>query len=381
MEGCSIGFSLASLGTTNIAIIDRDTVGSGGTGKSAGIVRCHHGVPEIAALAFASLQVFENAAEILGEGVDFRQVGYLIGIGQDNLEPFRASLAAQRELGIQTDDVNADQVAELWPTAYLDDFAAFAFEPRGGYADGYMTAQAYASATRRMGARVTQGAAVAAVEVSAGRVTGVTLASGDRVAAGTVVVAAGAWSVPLLRPLGIDLPISPQYVEEVFIDPGQDLGECPVFSDLVSKQYVVQRGHELLFGDSSGTLRSIDDPDVYPSHAEGAAVERVAEKATHRFPGFADPAVTNTLTGMIDTTPDSNPVISETAIQGLYVAAGFSGHGFKIAPAVGRLMADLILDGKSSNPQVAAEKFRLGRFAEGDLLISRFPYAGAAKIR
>jgi glycine/D-amino acid oxidase-like deaminating enzyme len=120
---------------------------------------------------------------------------------------------------------------------------------------------------------------------------------------------------------------------------------------------------------------------VYPHHADWAAIDRVVEKALHRFPGFADPSVVTSMTGMIDTTPDSNPVISATEIEGLYIAAGFSGHGFKIAPAVGRLAADLILDGESSDPQVPVERFRLGRFAEGDLLLSRFPYVGMSKIR
>jgi len=381
VEGCSIGYALASSGTTSVTIIDRDTVGSGGTGRSAGIIRCHYGVAEIASLALASLEVFENATELLGEDIDFRQVGYVVGVGEDNLAAFRASLAAQRELGVTTDEISADEVSTMWPTAYLDDVAAFAFEPRGGYADAYATAQAFAGATLRHGGRLLQSRPVAAVDVSAGRVSGVTLRTGEHVAAGTVVVAAGAWSVPLLRPLGIDLPIQPQYVEEVLIDPGQDLGGSPVFSDLVSKQYAVPQGREVLCGDSSGDLRSIDDPDEYPNRADWAAIDRAVAKATHRFPGFASPAVVTSVTGMIDTTPDFNPIMSSTGIDGLYLAAGFSGHGYKIAPAVGRFVADLILHGTSSHPLVPAETFHLDRYAAGELLQSRFPYVGAAKIR
>jgi glycine/D-amino acid oxidase-like deaminating enzyme len=196
-----------------------------------------------------------------------------------------------------------------------------------------------------------------------------------------VVVAASAWSAKLLRPHGIELPITPYMVQEVLIDPGQPLGRCPVFSDMVSKQYVHQRGHELLFGDSGGFERPIPDPDVYPAHASDEAVERCAEKAMHRFPGITDPSVLTTSTGMIDVTPDWNPILSATGIDGLFVAAGFSGHGFKISPAVGRLVADLVLDGVSSIPDVKLDAFRLSRFEEGDLLLSRFPYSGASKIR
>lgn len=381
VEGCSTAYALATSGTTNVQVIERDAVGSGGTGRSAGIVRCHYGVPQVAALARASLDVFEKADELLGASVGFEQVGYVVGIGAENLEPFRASIAAQQAMGIDTGEIGHDEVARMWPTAYLDDFAAFTYEPRGGYADGYATANAFIGAARRLGVGLTQGTAVTAIEVTGGAVTGVRLADGELVPTGTVVVAANAWSVPLLQPLGIDLPVTPYLVQEVVVEPGGDLGACPVFSDLVSKQYVHQRGHELLFGDSGGFERPIPDPDVYPAHAADAAVERCVEKVMHRFPGLPEPSVRTTSTGMIDVTPDWNPILSATGIDGLFVATGFSGHGFKIAPAVGRLMADLVLDGTSSIPGVAADDFRLSRFDDGALLLSSFPYTGASKIR
>jgi len=381
VEGCSTAFALAEAGTTNVTVLERDAIGSGGTGRSAGIVRCHYGVPEVAALARESLEVFEHAGDILGADVGFEQVGYLVAIGEDNLEPFRASIAAQQALGIETGEISHADAQALWPTAQLEDVAAIAYEPRGGYADGYATAHAFAAAARRWGATVRQGSAVVAIGTSGGAVSGVTLADGTRVATRTVVVAASAWSVPLLRPLAIDLPITPYAVQEVLIDPGQDLGRCPVLSDMVSKQYVHQRGHELLFGDSGGFERPIDDPDRYPGHASDEAVERCAEKALHRFPGIAEPTVRTTSTGMIDVTPDWNPILSATHVEGLFVAAGFSGHGFKIAPAVGRLMAGIVLGTGSANPDVATDAFRLSRFEGGELLLSRYPYTGASKIR
>ncbi|MCV2393828.1 FAD-binding oxidoreductase [Actinotalea sp. M2MS4P-6] len=381
VEGLSTAHALATSGVTNVVVVDRDAIASGGTGRSAGIVRCHYGVPEIAALARESLTVFSEAEERLGSPVGFEQVGYLVGIGEDNLAAFRASLAAQQALGIDTGEVGHDVAAALWPVAELDDFASFAFEPQGGYADGYATAHAFAGSARSLGTTVTQGTAVASIEVRGDAVTGVRLADGTGIATDAVVVAASAWSVPLLSPLGIELPITPYLVQEVLIDPGVDLGARPVFSDMVSKQYVHQRGHELLFGDSGGFERPIPDPDRYPTHAEDAAIERCAEKALHRFPGIADPSVKTTSTGMIDVTPDWNPIISATGIDGLFVAAGFSGHGFKIAPAVGRLMADIVLGRPSSVPDVPTETFRLSRYDEGAPVLSKFPYVGASKIR
>lgn len=381
--GATTAHALVERGITDITILERDAVGSGGTGKSAGIVRCHYGVSSVCALAVASLPFFENAREILGAEIGFEQVGYLVGVGDENVDPFRASLANQRRLGVDTGEIGQDKVAELWPQAYLDDFATFCFEPRGGYADGYATAQALAASLRGRGVAIRQGIAVTAVQSAAGKVTGVLLAGGEIVPADAVVIAAGAWSVPLLRPLGIDLPIQPMLIQEVMIDPGIDLGAPPVFSDLVSKQYVHLRNGEMLFGNSSGegATRPIDDPDVYPSHASNAAIEATAEKALHRFPGIEEPRVSTTSTGMVDDTPDSNPIISGTDYDGLFVVAGMSGHGFKTSPAIGRMAADLVLDGVTSIPNVRTEDFRLSRFSEGDLLVSPYAYRGAAGIR
>lgn len=381
--GTGIAHQLLNRGIRDITVFERDSVGSGGTGKSAGIVRCHYGVSAIAALALASLDFFENAREILGADIGFEQVGYLVGVGEDNTEPFRASLANQQSLGIDTGEISHDEVATMWPDAYLDDFATFCFEPRGGYGDGYATAQALASSIRSRGATIRQGTPVSGIVTSGEKVTGVQLADGSIEYADTVVLAAGPWSIPLAAGIGIELPISTAYVQEVLIDPGESLGAPPVFSDLVSKQYVHLRGSEMLFGNSSGgkALTPVEDPDVYPSRASNEVVELVAEKAMHRFPGIADPRISTTYTGVLDTTPDNNPIISATGIGGFYLATGMSGHGFKIAPGLAQMTAELILDGQTSIPNVDVRQFRLSRFEENQLMVSPFLYRGAAPIR
>ncbi|MGY1722640.1 NAD(P)/FAD-dependent oxidoreductase [Blastococcus sp. SYSU DS0533] len=382
LEGTSIAWSLARRGVTDVIVCERDTVGSGGTGKSSGIVRCHYGVSSLAAMATRSLELFENAAEILGDDVGFRQTGYVVGVGEANVDALRASLANQRAVGVQTEEIDRAEVGRLWPVADLSDFAAFAWEARGGYGDAYQTAQAFAAAARRLGVRVRQGTAVAEVLAGGGRVTGVRLVDGSVIRAGTVVVAAGPWSVPLLAGHGIDLPIRVHREPIVVLDPGADLGQLPVFSDLVSLQYIrAESGGRLLFGNSDLSIPEPADPDFYLNRATDDFLEMAGQKISHRFPGLGDASVTGTYAGCYDVTPDFNPVISETPVESLLVAAGFSGHGFKISPAVGRLVADLVVDGKSSDVDVPESDFRLSRFAEGALLTSPFPYVGAGEMR
>ena len=137
----------------------------------------------------------------------------------------------------------------------------------------------------------------------------------------------------------------------------------------------------MLFGNSDLSDVEDADPDDYLNRATEAFVDRTVERVGTRFPGFTDAAITGSYAGCYDVTPDWNPVISRTDVEGLVVAAGFSGHGFKIAPAVGRLIADLVVDGRSADPRIPEKDFRLSRFTEGDLLSSPYPYAGAGQMR
>lgn len=383
LEGCSAAWSLTQRGVTDVTVVERATVGSGGTGKSSGVVRCHYGVSSLAAMATRSLDLFENADDILGEDVGFHQTGYVVGVGPQNVDAIRASMNAQRAVGVRTEDISRDEVQKLWPVADLEPFGAFAWEERGGYGDAYQTAQAFAAAARRQGMKLRQGSTVTEIITSGGRATGVRLDDGSVISADTVVVAAGPWSVPLLAAHGIELPIVVHREQIVLIDPGQDLGKVPVFSDLVSLQYVRPEGSDgqILFGNSALDVLEPADPDNYLNRADDEFIELTIDKIGTRFPGLENPSIASTYAGCYDVTPDFNPAISLTPIDGLIVAAGFSGHGFKIAPAVGRLIADLVVDKTSSDKDIPAEDFRLSRFAEGKLLTSPFPYIGAGQMR
>ena len=382
LEGTAVAWALARRGVTGVEVMERDTVGSGGTGKSSGVVRCHYGVSSLASMANKGMELFENAREILGTDIGFHQTGYVVGVGEPNVVALRASLADQRAVGVQTEEIDAAEVAKLWPTADLDDFAAFAWEARGGYGDAYATAQAFAAAARRDGARIRQSTTVTEILVSGSRVRGVRLADGTTVATGTVVVAAGPWSVPLLRGHGLDVPITVHREQIVLVDPGTDLGKVPVFSDLVSLQYVrPELSGEILFGNSDLATLEAADPDHYANRADTDFLERAVEKLAHRFPGLPEASIASTYAGCYDVTPDFNPVISATPIDGLIIATGFSGHGFKIAPAVGALVADLVTEGRSTDPTIPESDFRLSRFADNDLLRSPHPYVGAGEMR
>jgi glycine/D-amino acid oxidase-like deaminating enzyme len=385
LEGAAAAWALAGRGVTDVVVCERNTIGAGMTGKSSGVVRCHYGVSSLAAMAAAGLEVFEQAQDIFGTDIGFRQTGYVVGVGEQNVDALRKSLSAQRAVGVQTEEIDAAEVARLWPYADLSPFGAFGWEARGGYGDAYQTAQAFAIAARSAGVRVRQNTPVTDLLVKGDRVVGVRVADGSEILADTVVVATGAWTRPFLSNHGVEVPIRVLREQIVLISPGVDsglIGRLPVFSDLVSLQYVRPEARgEILFGNSDLTESEVVDPDNYLNRATENFVDITVEKVSTRFPGFTDAAISSSYAGCYDVTPDWNPVISTTGVQGLIVAAGFSGHGYKISPAVGRLVADIVIDGRSSDPRIPETDFRLSRFEEGALLTSPYSYVGAGEMR
>lgn len=382
IEGSAAAWALSQRGITDVVVAERSTVGSGMTGKSSGIVRCHYGVSSLAAMANAGVDVFENALDIFGADIGFRQTGYVVGVGEPDVDSLRKNLAAQRAVGVQTEEIDRGEVARMWPFADLRPFAAFGWEARGGYGDAYRIAQAFATSARARGARIRQGANVIGLILSGDKVTGVQLADGEKISAGVVVVATGVWTRPFLARYGVDVPIRVVREQIVTVDPGLDTGPVPVFSDLVSLQYVrPEVGGHILFGNSDPAQIEDADPDNYLNRATEAFLELTVEKVSTRFPGFTAAAISGSYAGCYDITPDWNPVISRTELDGLIVAAGFSGHGFKIAPAVGNLVADLVAEGRSTDPHIPATDFRLSRFTEQAPLTSPYPYVGATQMR
>jgi sarcosine oxidase, subunit beta len=382
VTGMSTARALVGLGVRDVLVLDRASVGSGGSGKSSGIVRCHYGIRSLAAMAWHALPILAEAREILGAESGYRKTGYLVGVAQQNVGALRANVAMQRSIGIDVDLVDRAAAQEMWPAADLDDFAEFAYEPRGGYGDGYQTAQAFSFAAQRGGARLRQNTPVAAIEVRGERVVGVRLCDGGRIVTSHVVLAAGPWSVDLAAVHGIDLPIRAQRAQILLVEPSRPVDGLPVFSDLVSLQYVRTEGAaSILLGDSDHSTPEWADPDNYRERAANEELAQMIPKFQERFPGFSGARLSSSYAGCYDVTPDYNPIISHSPIDGLWLCAGFSGHGYKISPSVGELVADMITVGQSRHSDVDYQDFRWDRFTNEDYLVSPHPYAGAGQMR
>jgi len=367
LEGLAIAWSLADRGETDILVVERDTLCSGMTGKSSAVVRCHYGTASLAAMAWYGIEMFECAPQLFGDDMGFRQCGYVVGVGDADVDALKANIAMQQELGIDVDFLGDDAVADLWPGINTDDFAAFAYEPRGGRGEAYTTGMAFAAAARRLGVRIRQSTPVASLLARAdGSVYAVQLADGSEIHADTVILATGPWAPALGATVGVDIPVQAQRAQVVLVDQGRPTPTVPVLSDLVGLQYICREPNaELLVGNSDHSAPEFVDPDDYPNRADASAIERVITKLTHRLPQMPDPRITTTYGGCYDVTPDYNPIIGPApAVTGLYFVNGFSGHGVMHSPASGRITADIILSGHSDlidTSQLGVERFAEGR--------------------
>ncbi|NCL75128.1 Monomeric sarcosine oxidase [Rhodococcus sp. YH1] len=200
--------------------------------------------------------------------------------------------------------------------------------------------------------------------------------------AGAVVLATGVWSPALGATAGVDIPIRAQREQLLLVDQGEPTPDIPTFSDLVNLQYIRREPNgDLLVGNSDHSTPEWADPDDYVNRADDPFVETAIAKLDRLLPAMPDPRLASSYAGCYDTTPDYNPVIGPSPAPGLFLLVGFSGHGYKISPAVGRLAADLLLDGISSDAAVDGADFRYSRFAEGKPLASLNPYVGAGEMR
>ena len=369
--GASTAFSLARRGVTDVLVLERRQVASGATGKSSGLVRMHYTNPLETRLAFQAYQWFKHWDDIVGGHCGFVQTGLLRLVTPDLTEKLRANVRMQQDLGVNTRVVAREEIAEVQPGLWLDDVDLAAYEPEAGYADPPSVAYSLMTAARERGVRLRTGTAVTKITTQGGRVTGVETDQGP-VAAPTVLIAANAWSRPLLQSVGQDLPISVERHEVAVAErpPALAGGHVTVLDGPLDTYFRVEGSNLTLIGTGSGEPA---DPDRYNEATTAAHIERVGERLSQRFPAMRDAGVRRSLAGIYDMTPDDLPVLDRVpGAEGLYCAVGFCGHGFKISPAVGAVMAELMTTGGTL--AIDRHPVRFGRFAEGDYSLSPNDY-------
>lgn len=372
IHGASTAFHLAEAGLS-VRVLERRAIASGATGRSSGIVRLHYDRDAETQLAWASFAYFRDWADRVGGDCGFVRTGFLRIVPTRYETALVANVERGQRLGIPSLLITADDVARLAPAFDVSDFSRAAFEPESGYADPTLACTSLLAAARRRGAEVSHDAEVSGIISSGSTVTGVRTARGV-IATERVVVAAGAWSADVGRMIGLDLPITVWHHDTAFVERPPAVAYHPSLIDDIHSLYLRPEGRHLtLVGLKDGNRiggRPEEEPATDPAFAELAA-----ERACRRIPGLAEGGLQSVHAGIDGITPDQRPIIGAAGPDGCYLQTGFSGTGFKLAPAVGACVAESITTGRATTADVSS--FALERFASGATAPREEPYAYA----
>ena len=374
--GLATAHALCRDGAGGVALFDRGMPAGGDSGRSFSMVRRHYSNEVTARLAIAGSQTIKHWRDEVGVAdAGFVRCGYLLTVPPELVEASRDNVALLQSLGLETRFVQADEIHDVEPELSLDGISGAAYEPDGGFADAEKMCLGWFAAAAQRGLRHHLGRAVHAVRVEGGRAVGLETADGF-VPTGQVVLAAGAWANDLLRPLGAEQPIRLHRLQ-VLVGRTAPGGALPsaVCSDAVSNVVVrPDRGHRFcgVAYTKEDPLERADDCD----HGLSAGYEDAVRSGLRtRYPRLADFELVRGFAGPYDITPDWNPIIGPCpGIEGLYLAVGWSGHGFKLSPSVGEVVAAEV---SGRTPPIDVSELRPERFAEGRLL--RLAYGPGAR--
>jgi sarcosine oxidase, subunit beta len=373
VNGCSIAFHLARRGVRNIVLVEKGHVASGPTGVSSGVVRQHYTNETLAAMARDSVRVFERFGDEVGGDAGFVQCGVVFLSGRDSAAQLATTVEMHQRLGIRESVLSSDELKAMEPRLADEDVACGAYDPDGGYADPTLAANSFADAARRMGVEILKRTTVTGLRIDAGSIAGVQTDKGD-IASGTVINAAGPWGAKIAAMAGIEIPLTvTRHAVVVTERPLAWRSRTPVWGDLIGGWYFKPDGQTgMMVGSVQDDHRSVD-ADQYVDIATNDEVVAASSALLRRFPIMEEGTARSGWAGLYDVTPDSQPVIDRIErVPGLFCAVGFSGHGFKIAPAVGRIMSDLVVDGVCRSYDIGL--FRHDRFTTGDLHPSAYTY-------
>jgi len=371
--GASIAYHLARQGSSKIVLLERQGIGNGTTGRSGAIVRQHYSNEFTVRMAKESLAVFQQFDDRVGGDCGFVTTGMVVMTGAEGVDALRANVLIQQEQGVNTRLISADEIDEAASGYSSAGVALACYEPDTGVADPMATTYCFAQRARDHGAIIREGVTVTRILTIGERATGVQTSQGD-IQAPTVVLAANVWSVALAQPLGITLPITatrhPMLALRRPNDFGGRQGLHAVGLDLARQIYLRPDFGGITLIGSAENVFIPSDPDNYPQSLSEAEIAHYRTLGGGTIPALARAVPRGTWAGIYDDTPDFHPILDRlSACEGLYCAAGFSGHGFKLSPVIGAWMAQLILTGNKPDDM---KHFAFDRFAQGKEIRPRY---------
>ncbi len=362
--GASVAHFLAKRRFGKVVLLEKQHLAAASTGSSAGNIRSSYSNPLTIKLALRALEMFENDRDELGGDSGFRQTGMMILMEESNLESGLNVLSQETKLGTGSRRLSTEEIKELAPQFDLEKVVAATYQGRGGYADPVKTTRALAESAQRWGLAVYEGVSATGLRTSGDRVTGVETSEGP-VEAPVVVNAAGPWGRKVGLWAGRNHSVRWSREGDLVLRLPSDFGHFPVVSDPGCRTYFRPHGeNQLLAGrDYPKEIEPLNIDD-YDSGLDLGTRQRIEKGLYRRIPALRDAEFDHGWSSVYTISDDWHPLVGpEPGVEGYYACFAGSGHGFKLAPAIGEALADVIA---GDAPRIDISELRPGRFADGE---------------
>lgn len=344
--GTSVAFHLAKLGLTDVLLLERSHLASGSTGRSVGMVETVYPTDVNVALAKFGYEELSHFDSVTGHTADFHPRQYLETVkAPSHRSVLELAAGIGRRHGLHQRILEPDEIGEVFPELRADDIAAGLLGEEAGFCDPHSVATGYAKAAEGLGVRIRTKAVVDRVLVEDGSVTGI-LIGDEAIRTPVVVNAAGPWCNELNRHVGFELPLD-LWQRQIFVTTPHAAipPDRPMYIDVTGRFYFRQ---EL---DGAFVLGLVEDTaarDLANPETDWDFKAKAVEAAIHRVPKLAETQIARGWSGIVTFTPDQLPVLGPVrGARGFYLANGMSGYGVMISPAVGQVLAEMIVQGES----------------------------------
>jgi glycine/D-amino acid oxidase-like deaminating enzyme len=372
VQGASVAWHLSRRGLKDVVLLEKETLASGCSGRTGGVIRQHYSTPIVTEIARQARAFFASFDREVGGHSGFVQNGLVLMVGEKDREALQANVALGRRHDVPVRMIDAAEARALVPGLNTEGAVAFAHEADAGYGDGYGTTVGFAQGAQRQGATVLQKTPAVAIEVERGRVAAVATPT-ERFLTRTVVNAAGPWADRVAALAGVQVSLKLELIEEAVIRAPQ--GEpypidTPSVYDFVNGLSYRPEGAGQVMAEGNSYYKGPLDPEAYPTRPSDAYIEDVALRLQRSMPRLGGGTVRGGWAGLLEGSPDFHPILGAVeGVEGFLLCCGFSGHGFKESPVTGRLIAECILDGR---PSLDIAPLAHARFARKALLRSRY---------
>ena len=366
ISGVSIGYNLLKNGAKNVVLLERHYLASGATGRCGAGIRQQWSTELNCKMSKYSCDFFENAVDELeyDGDIEFHQGGYLMLISTEKeLQLMKEINAFQNSMGIMSRMLTLEEAKEVAPPINTDGLYGASYYEKDGHLNPFHTTQAYADAFKRLGGTIYTNTEVSRVLTEHGKAVGVETNQGT-IMGGTVILCAGGYSQDIAKTAGVSLPLYSERHQILVTEPLDPILD-PMLMSFSLNFYCQQVPHGSFVMGRSGENEA-KDLRITASHD---FLDEMCTSITKIVPALKNVRLLRQWAGLYNMTQDKQSIYgSVPELENFYVAVGFSGHGFMMAPATGRIMAEIVL---GLEPTLPWDRLNINRFKQGNLILEK----------